>query len=94
MATYVTPAPDNKYFHIAPGKGTFTLSEIEKYVGRDFEQIVLLSDDIIIAIRDNHLEEYGFNDLASTLTRRKIYGPILKVEPIELDDAQGELVCN
>lgn len=87
MATFVTPAPENKYFHIAPGKGTFTKAEIEKYVGPEAEQITLLSDDIIIAIKDNHLQQHGYNDLASTLTRRKIYGPILKVEPQELDNA-------
>jgi len=87
VAVYVTPKPDNKYLHIAPARGTFTLAEIEKYVGIDAEHIELMSGDIIISHKDNHLEELGYNDLGSTLTRRKLHGPILKVEPSELDDA-------
>lgn len=88
MAVYVTPKPDNKYLHIAPAKGTFTLAEIEKYVGPDAEHITLLSGDIVIAHKDNHLEKLGYNDLGSTLTRRTLHGPVLKVEPSELDDAE------
>ncbi len=83
MATYIT-SEGNYTRDIKPNSNIFTSTELEKLCGIGYNTYPLYSNDFLITSKQDYLETFGRNYVASVLVNRDIYGPCLIVDEEEM----------